>query len=97
MTVARHYIVYAAEGKVDELERALRNLADAVRAVGGCRGVDVMRDLDDERRYVFIEKWESVEVYKASSAKMPNEAVAPMMAALQGPPHSAYLEFLAML
>lgn len=95
MTIARHYIVCAAEGKTDELESALRNLANAVRAVVGCHGVDVMRDLDDERRYVFIEKWESIEVYKASSAKLPKEVVAPMMAALDGPPQAAYLDLLA--
>ncbi|HET6733383.1 putative quinol monooxygenase [Mycobacterium sp.] len=97
MTVARHYIVYAAEGRTDELDTALRNLADAVRAVAGCHGVDVMRDLEDERRYVFIEKWESVEVYKASLAKLPNEVVAPMMAALDGPPQAAYLDLVAAL
>ncbi len=94
MTVARHYVMHAAEGKDAMLEAALGNLADAVRSVAGCEGVEMLRDLGNERRFIFIEKWESIEAHKSGGKLIPKEIFAPMMAALDGPPDGAYFEYL---
>ena len=97
MTVARHYVMHAAEGKDAALEAALTALADAVRTIAGCEGVELMRDCGNERRFVFIEKWASIEAHKEGGKTLDKSIFAPMMAALDGPPEGAYLDYLKTL
>ena len=94
MTIARHYVMHAAEGRDAELETALGRLAEVVRELPGSEGVELMRDLGNERRFVFIEKWTSVEAHKSAGALLAKENLAPMMATLDGPPDGAYLDYL---
>ncbi|WP_375196022.1 putative quinol monooxygenase [Sphingobium sp.] len=94
MTVARHYIMHAREGMDAALETALRAVADAVRPLPGCEGVELLRDLGNERRFVFIEQWADVDAHKAAATGLDKSVFAPMMAALDGPPDGAYLDYL---
>lgn len=94
MTVARHYIMHAKEGMDAALETALRAVADAVRPLPGCEGVEMLRDIGNERRFVFIEQWADVDAHKAGAALIGKELFGPMMAALDGPPDGAYLDYL---
>jgi quinol monooxygenase YgiN len=99
MTVARHYTMYAAEGKGAALEMALCEFADTLMAVAGVEGVEVLRDIDNERRFVFIEKWESIDAHKAAGSNpqdVPAEAhvaLKQVMAAVEGTPDGAYLDY----
>lgn len=94
MTVARHYVMNAAEGKDDALEAALRTVADVVRGVTGSEGVELLRDLGNKRRFIFIEKWESVEAHAAAGKQLPEDTFAPVIGALDGPPDGAYFDYL---
>jgi quinol monooxygenase YgiN len=94
MTIARHYVMHAAEGQDAVLETALGSLADAVRALPGSEGVELLRDLGNERRFIFIEKWESVEAHKDAGRQLPKELMSPVMGALDGPPDGAYFDYL---
>ncbi len=94
MTVARHYVMHAKEGSDAALERALRDLAAAVRPLPGCEGVEMLRDLGNERRFVFIERWADVDAHKAAGPMLDKRIFEPMMAALDGPPEGAYLDYL---
>jgi len=94
MTVARHYVMNAAEGKDATLEAALGDLADAVRLIPGCVGVELLRDCGNERRFVFIEQWASIDAHKEGAKSVNKALFAPMMAALDGPPEGAYLDYL---
>jgi heme oxygenase (mycobilin-producing) len=94
MTVARHYIMYAKDGHDATLETALSALADAVRPLPGCEGVEMLRDLGNERRFVFIEKWASVQAHKDSGKLLPKHFLEPLMAALDGPPDGIYLDYV---
>ena len=94
MTVARFYIMQAAEGKDAALEAGLYALADAVRALPECEGVELLRDSGNERRFFFIEKWASIDAHKESSKLLSEEAIGPIMAALDGPPDGSYLDYL---
>lgn len=94
MTIARHYIMNAAEGRDATLETALDALADAVRALPGSQGVEMLRDLGNARRFIFIEKWDSVEAYRNAGAHLPEDVMASLMAALDGPPEGLYLDYL---
>ncbi|HKY82900.1 MAG TPA: antibiotic biosynthesis monooxygenase family protein [Sphingobium sp.] len=94
MTVVRLYIMPAADGMSATLGTALRALADAVRALPGCEGVEMLRDRSDERRFIFLEKWADVDAHKAGGAMLDKSVFAPVMAALAGPPDSAYFDYL---
>ncbi|MCP1470782.1 quinol monooxygenase YgiN [Sphingobium sp. OAS761] len=96
MSVARHYMMTAREGMDATLETALRTLADAVRALPGCDGVELLRDIGNERRFVFIERWTSVEAHKAAGPQLDKAVIAPMMAAIDGPPDGCYLDSLTL-
>lgn len=93
MTVARHYVMTAASGQEEVLGAALRELAAAVRLTAGCEGCELLQDTEQPARYVFIEKWASIEAHKAGGASLPKEAFKPVMAALAGPPEGTYLDY----
>ena len=93
MTVARHYVMTAAVGQEEALGDALRVLAAAVRPIEGCEGCELLQDVDQPARFIFIEKWASVEAHKAGGALLPKETFKPVMAALAGPPEGAYLDY----
>lgn len=97
MTVARLYIMHAKEGLDGAMEAALLGLADVVRPVPGCVGVELLRDMGNERRFIFIEKWESEEAHGSALANLPKGALDGVMAAIDGPPDGAYFDYLKTL
>ena len=97
MTVARLYIMHAKEGHDGALEAALSYLASGVRTVKGCEGVELLRDTGNEHRFVFIEKWESEEAHGSALSSLPEGVMAPVMAALDGPPDGSYFDYLKVL
>lgn len=97
MTVARLYIMHAKEGEDAALEAALSFLADGVRTVKGCEGVELMRDAGNERRFIFIEKWTSEEAHGSALSSLPKNVLDPVMAALDGPPDGSYYDYLKVL
>ncbi len=94
MTVARHYLMHAREGMDATLETVLIDIAKAVHPLAGCEGVEMLRDIGNERRFVFIEKWADVDAHKAASSSLDKSIVARLTAALDGPPDGAYLDYL---
>lgn len=94
MTVARHYVMTAAKGQETALAAGLKKLADVVRGLPGSEGVDLLADCGDNRRFLFIEKWTSIEAHKASGSLLPKSTLSPVTACLAAPPESAYLDYL---
>ena len=94
MTISRFYEMNAKEGMAAELETALYKLAEVVRPLDGCEGVEMLRDAGNEGRFLFNEKWASIEHHKAAGPQLPKEALAPLMVALDGPPVGGYFDYL---
>jgi quinol monooxygenase YgiN len=94
MTVARHYTLSAKPELADSMQGELDRLGDIVRALPGCLGFEMLRDIEDPTRFVFIEKWQSVEAHKAGGKQIPREAFAKLMDALAAPLAGSYLEYL---
>jgi len=94
MTIARHYILLATQGRDDALSEALADLGGKVRRLKGCEGVELMRDIDTPGRFVFIERWASVKAHRAGGRVLGKEAFAPVSACLIGPPEGCYLKLL---
>lgn len=97
MSFARHYAMIAASDQIPALERALSDLAAAVRVIPGCEGVEVLRDLADQTRFVFVERWTSMDAHKSSASLLPKSAFAPVMAALGEKPTTINFEPLLSL
>ena len=53
--------------------------------------MSVTADLDDERSFVVIELWDSVEAHKASAKDIPPEQLEEIMQPLASPPQGRYL------
>ena len=91
MAMIRHYVMTAGNDRADELKDALFALAAAVRAIPGCEAVEVLRDADRAERFVFIERWASVDAHKQGAAALPKELMGAVMAPLAGRPEAAWL------
>lgn len=89
MTVIRHYLMTAAEGRADELRGTLRALAGAVEAIAGCEGTETMHDVDRPGRFLFIERWTSIEAHKAGGANLPKPLLEALVAPLVGRPEGS--------
>jgi quinol monooxygenase YgiN len=96
MTVLRHYLMRAAEGRGDALGRELETLAGKVRPLAGCEKVEMFADAGDADAFIFIEYWSSVDAHKAAGAALGKEAFAGVMAVLAGPPEGRYLNPVAL-
>jgi quinol monooxygenase YgiN len=94
MTVARLYIIPAAEGRSAEMEEALVELSKIVAKAEGSQGVELLRDLGNEHRFIFIEKWVSEEHHAAGLAALPEGALSGVQAAAGGPPDGAYYDYI---
>jgi quinol monooxygenase YgiN len=94
MTVARIYIIPTAEGKSAEMETALLGVAKIVATRDGSEGVEVLRDLGNEHRFILIEKWASEEHHANSFATMPEGALDGVKASAGGPPDAGYYQYL---
>ncbi len=92
MAVARIYIMHASDSAA--MEAGLETLADAVRAMAGSQGVEVLRDLGNEKRFIFIEKWASEEAHVAGLDALDKALLEPVRAASDGPPDGSYYDYL---
>jgi quinol monooxygenase YgiN len=94
MTIARVYTMHAKEGLSGEMEAALNRLIDGVTAIDGSHGAELLRDAGNDRRFILIEKWESIEAHKAGTEAFKKIDMSALMAAIDGPPDSAYFDYL---
>lgn len=85
MTIVQTYILTAAQGREAALEELLWRLAEIVRAVDGCEGVTILRDLKTSR-YVFMETYVDADAHKASAAHVPKQLLSEMMVLLASKP-----------
>jgi quinol monooxygenase YgiN len=94
MDVVRWYRMEAAEGQAEALREALMTFAQAVKALPGCLGIELLRDVDSSDCFVFIERWNSVNAHKEASHLLSKESLNPVMEALKAKPISAVLDSL---
>jgi quinol monooxygenase YgiN len=94
MTIARVYQMIAADGKDQALLDALIALERVVRPLDGCLGVELLRDSEQKNKFLFIEKWLTVEAHKTAGALLPRASFGPVMQALARPPETSYQEYV---
>lgn len=91
MHICRHYLMTAQSGKEDLLREALNDLANKIKPMAGCRGIEIYNDVEDGTRFHFLEHWIDREAHKAAGSALGKEVFAPVMAALAVQPEGTYL------
>jgi len=91
MTISRFYLMTAKEDHVGALHEALIGLAEKVRALPGCEGVEIGQEAEDPHRFHFVERWGSIEAHVEGGKMLGKAAIAGVRAAVALPPYGTYL------
>ncbi|MBJ7439502.1 MAG: antibiotic biosynthesis monooxygenase [Sphingopyxis sp.] len=92
MTILRHYVMTAAEGRGSELREALVDLATRVAPLAGSERIELFADPRDPDSFIFIEHWSSIDCHKAAGTQLGKDAFAAVMAILARAPDGRYLQ-----
>jgi quinol monooxygenase YgiN len=86
----------ALPGKADELALLLRQGRDISRAADGCESFQLFQRADDEHRFMFIERWTSIDAHHANMADniLGSGHFAKILPLLVGPPDNGVIERL---
>ncbi|WP_066700586.1 putative quinol monooxygenase [Sphingobium amiense] len=88
--IARHYIIHARQGEEKSVKAGLVELVELARSTPGCRGIDLLHDLDNGCRFFFLETWESVEAHKSAVNPDASALLARLIPLFDGRPEAAY-------
>jgi quinol monooxygenase YgiN len=92
MSILRRYRMVAKAGEAQALEAALVQLAMKVRPFQGCEGVKIMKDINNDHVFVFVEQWASGDDHKAAGKALGAEVFASIWPLLDGKPEASDLE-----
>jgi quinol monooxygenase YgiN len=95
MPLTRQYVMIAAEGQEEAMQKALTKLAVKVRSLEGCEGVELYQDIATPSYFLFLECWASVEQHKQVGGQLGQEVLTAVMNAGAGPPEGRYLTPIA--
>lgn len=97
MAFARHYLLKAAEGEANALAAALTELAAALKGIAGFLSAEILVQADDPYRFVFVEKWVSLEAHTESAPHMPKAVMTAIMEAVTDRPQTINLTTISSL
>ena len=93
-----HFVVnlHASEGNAERLASLLLEGRDLSRQAEGCEVFELFRRQDDPHRFMFIERWTSLEAHHANMAQniIATGHLAKMMPFMTGPPDNGVIEHL---
>lgn len=95
MSILRRYRMVAKPGEAQGLEGALVHLAMKVRPSQGCESIKIVKDMNNDHAYVFIEQWASGEHHKAAGKALGAEVFASIWPLLDGKPEASDLELIS--
>ncbi len=81
----------AKDGQPQGLREFLNSVVPTIEASEGCLSCRLLQDQDDERRFVVIELWESIEAQRAPVKEIPPEQFEEMIQLLASPLQGRYL------
>jgi quinol monooxygenase YgiN len=86
----------ASDGNAEALLALLREGRDLSRAAEGCEEFDLFRRQDDPDRFMFLERWTSIEAHHANMAHniVGTGHFAKILPLLVGPPDNGVVELV---
>ena len=84
----------ASEGNAERLLPLLREGRDISRAAEGCESFELFRRQDDPHKFMFIERWTSIDAHHANMAQniVATGHLAKLLPLLVGPPDNGVIE-----
>jgi quinol monooxygenase YgiN len=84
----------ASDGNIDLLLPLLREGRDLSRKAEGCEVFDLFQRQDDQHRFMFFERWSSIEAHHANMAQniVASGHLAKVLPLLVGPPDNGVIE-----
>jgi heme oxygenase (mycobilin-producing) len=84
----------ASEGNAERLLPLLREGRDLSRQAEGCEVFDLFQRQDDPHKFMFIERWTSIEAHHANMAQniVASGHLAKLLPLLVGPPDNGVIE-----
>jgi quinol monooxygenase YgiN len=84
----------ASEGNAERLLPLLREGRDFSRAAEGCEAFELFQRRDDPHKFMFIERWASIEAHHANMAQnvVASGHLAKLLPLLVGPPDNGVIE-----
>jgi len=84
----------ASEGNAERLLPLLREGRDFSRTAEGCEAFELFRRQDDPHKFMFLERWKSIEAHHANMAQniVASGHLAKLMPLLVGPPDNGVIE-----
>jgi len=90
MNVTRINEFEAAADKEEELYKFLKSLIPYISSSEGCQSCEVLKNRDNNGKFVVVEKWDSVESHMKSLAQFPKEEMQAAMSLFGAPPKGDY-------
>ena len=91
-----HVVVnlHASDGNAERLAPLLLEGRDLSRRAEGCEAFELFRRQDDPNRFMFLERWASLEAHHANMAQniVATGHLAKMMPFMTGPPDNGVIE-----
>ena len=86
----------ASEGNAERLLLLLREGRDLSKKAEGCESFDLFQRQDDPHKFMFLERWTSIEAHHANMAQniVASGHLAKMLPLLAGPPDNGVIERL---
>jgi len=80
----------AVKGKEEELHNFLKSLVPYISSSAGCHSCEVLKNKDDNGKFVVVEKWDCIESHKKSIENFPKEEMQAAMSLFGVLPKGAY-------
>lgn len=90
MAITRINHFEAKPGRTAELRELLTSVVDTIRSASGCRSCRLLEATDEDRQFVIVEVWESVEAHRTAAGSVSPAQTELAMALLVGPPNGIY-------
>ena len=86
----------ALPGKAADLLPLLRQGRDVSRAAHGCESFEVFQRQDDEHKFMFIERWTSIEAHHENMANnvVASGHLAKILPLIVGPPDNGVIQLI---
>lgn len=92
MSITRFNEFHAKTGHSDDLHQLLGSIIPVIKAAKGCRGCQLMRNIDEPNKFIIIEEWQSRQAHQAAMQLIPPEKFQAAMEFFDSPPKGSYYQ-----
>ena len=92
MSVTRLNEFLAKESHSEELYQLLLTIVPVISAAKGCLGCQLLKNLDEPRKFIIIEQWQSRQAHQLALKEIPADKFQAAMDYFESPPKGSYYQ-----